>query len=242
VSSIGTFPLLTVRDTQAPWLLSCKQMLVEGLAEFHRRSVWIFESWDKSEKPEYVFPLITPALVHEQHLYVDGIKKFCRATRLRHYGAEQMRQSGLYEPAHLITLSASTVGLVDLMTVVSDNHKVQKVKIILRIYDDHLRYPADGQMNWNHHHIPNIMFDLSAFERLAAHSQLQILEVETTVFKEKMIQNCVNLDIAISNLMTEVDAVGKAIMPGGKVVQTDSASGWPLVSGARTFTFMVGRD
>jgi hypothetical protein len=242
VPSIGNFPLLTSRYIQAPWLLTCKQMLVEGLAEFHRLAVWIFESWDKSERSEYVFPLITPALVHEQHLYIDDNKKFCRENGLRHYRAEPMQQSGSSDCVHLITLSASTIGLVDLMTVMNDNHKVQKVKIILRIYDDHLRYPDGGQVNWNQYHMPNIMFDLSAFDRLAAYNRLQTLEVETTVFKERMIHDCANLDVAISNLMTQLDTIGKAVVPGGKVVQTASAPTWPLVSGARTFMFMVNRD
>jgi hypothetical protein len=128
------------------------------------------------------------------------------------------------------------------LTVMNDNHKVQKVKIILRIYDDHLRYPDDGQVNWNQYHMPNIMFDLSAFDRLASYNRLQTLEVETTVFKERMIHHCVNLDMAISNLMTQLDTIGKAVIPGGKVVQTESAPSWPLVSGARTFMFIVNRD
>jgi hypothetical protein len=192
-------------------------MLVDGLAEFHRQSVWTFESWDKSERSEYIFPLITPALVHEQHLYVDDSNKFGRENGLRHYRAEPIQQSGSSDYAHFITLSGSTIGLVDLMTVVNDNRKVQKVKIILRMYDDHLKYPVDGQVNWNQYHMPNIMFDLSAFDRLSAYDRLQSLEVETTVFKERMIQSCANLDVAMSNLMTELDIVGKAIMPGGRL-------------------------
>jgi hypothetical protein len=43
-------------------------------------------------------------------------------------------------------------------------------------------------------------------------------------------------------LRTELDIVGKGIIPGGKVVHTESGPNWPLVSGARSFVFMVNRD
>lgn len=54
-------------------------------------------------------------------------------------------------------------------------------------------------------------------------------------------QSCANLDLAMTNLMTELEIVGKAITTDGKVVQTRSRPGWPLVSGAKSFTFMVSR-
>jgi hypothetical protein len=59
---------------QARWLLTSKQMMLEGLAQFHRHSIWIFGSGCKTERSASIFPLITPALVHEQHLYVGGTR------------------------------------------------------------------------------------------------------------------------------------------------------------------------
>ncbi|KAF2250813.1 hypothetical protein BU26DRAFT_562779 [Trematosphaeria pertusa] len=56
----------------AAWLLASKQILLEGLAQFHRQSVWHFVDTDAENRPsEYVFPLLTPGLVYAQHLHLE---------------------------------------------------------------------------------------------------------------------------------------------------------------------------
>ncbi|KAH3905068.1 hypothetical protein HBI56_230520 [Parastagonospora nodorum] len=237
---------LGLEDTsqgKAPWLLTNKQMMLEGLAEFHRRAVWIFESWGKTDKKEYIFPLIKPALVHEQHLYVDGT-----GSRPHHRGLIYFSKDVAWStqdevgPPHIVTLRANTIGLVDLMSdsvdAISD---VRKVKIYLQIHDQRFRFRrVQGTLRpWNLYHVPDIMFDFTELDRLAVHKRLQVFEVEVQVFKDGIIQSCANLDRAMANLITELKIVGKALLPEGKFVQTESQPGWPLVSGVKCISLVV---
>ena len=83
------------------------------------------------------------------------------------------------------------------------------------------------------------MFDFSELDRLAVHRRLKTFEVEVQVFKDGIIQNCANLDQAMANLVTELKVVGKALLPEGKCVQTESEPGWPLVSGVKCIGLVV---
>jgi hypothetical protein len=83
------------------------------------------------------------------------------------------------------------------------------------------------------------MFDFSKLDRLAVHKRLEMFEVDIQVFKEGIIQSCVNLDVAMANLMTELDIVGRVLITEGKCVQTGLEGSWPLVSGVRCFTFVA---
>jgi hypothetical protein len=220
-------------------------MLLEGLAEFHRHSVWVFESWGKIARDDYVFPLIVPALVHEQHLYVNGTG-MARSHNcgLSHFRDVPYLWEGSPDYPYIIMPKPSTIGLINRMTDSCHSHdNVRKIKIVLQIHDKRLRFPRrDRDTEWRLYHLPGIMFDFSKLDLLAVHRGLEIFEVEIQVFKEEIIQSCANLDVAMANLMTELDIVGKALIPDGRCVQTGFEGGsWPLVSGVRCFTFVVSK-
>lgn len=226
---------------QAPWLLTNKQMMLEGLSEFHRHAVWIFESWGKTDKKEYIFPLINPVLVHEQHLYVNSTGSRPHRGGLVYFKKAEPWPQDWAGPPRIVILRANTIGLVNLMSDSSDTTSdVRKVKLYFRIHDRHFRFRVRGRIRiWNLYHVPEIMFDFSELDRLAVHKRLQTFEVEIQVFKDGVIQSCANLDQAMANLITELKIVGKALLPEGKCVQTESEPGWPLVSGVKCISLVV---
>ncbi|KAF1833399.1 hypothetical protein BDW02DRAFT_599092 [Decorospora gaudefroyi] len=104
--SYGTQPVLEdLTRFQAKWLLTNQQMLLEGLAEFHQRSVWYLGDRKSPRRllpcEEYVFPLITPGLVHAHHLYiydssfVSQRRSYFRQDHLKQYQYLDLRQEAV---------------------------------------------------------------------------------------------------------------------------------------------------
>jgi hypothetical protein len=235
---------------QARWLLTSKQMMLEGLAQFHRHSIWIFGSGCKTERSASIFPLITPALVHEQHLYVGGTRDDWTDNNVGWLGF-QGPQHGLWffryadymsegssKHARIITTPPWTDKMVNLMMTTTDAHTtVQKIKVHLRIDDRRLQC---HRCNHYYYYYSDILFDFSLFDGLAAHAQLQTLEVTAQIHKRGFLPT-ENLDTMVANLMTELEIVGKAVVPGGISIQTHPAPGWPMDRGVKFFQFTVNK-
>ncbi|KAL5114004.1 hypothetical protein ACEQ8H_008109 [Pleosporales sp. CAS-2024a] len=227
------------QDMTACWLLTSKQMLVEGVAEFHRRSIWMFESWGETLSSEYVFPLITCGLVHEQHLFLAP--KNGHGTGLWFFRDVPYEMLGDPSLPHVIALGASTVHLIDIMTESSTTHdSVRKIRFILDLHDKHLRHVrSDADRRHPANHLPDVMFDFSDLKRLSRHRRLETFEVDIQVYKDGLMRNSANLDQAMANLMTELAVVGKALIPDGEAVQSDAGPNWPLVRGVKRFKFVA---
>jgi hypothetical protein len=162
--------------------------MLESLAQFHQRSIWIFEPCSKANRLEYIFPLITPAFVHEQHLYLGGtsydwtdrsnrwpVLSGLRFFKNVPYPSEGSISSPQTYP-HIITPRPSTMRLVNLMTTSADAQStVRKIKLDLRIDDRRLK----SRRGRRRHYFADIMFDFSKSDRLAVHRELQILSHST---------------------------------------------------------------
>jgi hypothetical protein len=128
--------------------------------------------------------------------------------------------------------------LVNIMTTSTDAHiTVRKIIVDLRIDDRRLKSSMDC---WRHY-FANIMFDFSRFDRLAVHRRLQTFEVTVQILKDGSLPGVEHLDTMVANLMTELEIVGKALMPSGVPIQTHLAPGWPLDRGVKCFKFTVNK-
>jgi hypothetical protein len=118
-------------------------MLLEGFAEFHQRSVWHFQIINNLEPNEYIFPLVTPALVREQHLLIAG--------RFNHYipwdlAANPFDMRDCFDESdessdkimHIFSPKSSTMAVVNLMTASAEAHDtVTRMKIDFHIEERH---------------------------------------------------------------------------------------------------------
>lgn len=156
------------KAVKVAWLLTSKQMLLEGLTEFHQRSVWLFKmSIRKSARAEYVFSLITPALVSEQHLLVkndDYGMPFAKHKHEETKGQETITWN-------VFTPCASTMELVNVMTTAAESRSERqsmrmRVNIPAFAFCDRTSY---HRWNRDFAYFKNVVWDLSKFDRLAVH-------------------------------------------------------------------------
>jgi hypothetical protein len=225
-------------------------MMLEGLAQFHRRSVWIFEPRRETAKLKYIFPLITPSLVHEQHLYPGtlshqwiprGRTQYGHSGGLSYFKDVPYLLGGSSSYPHIITPAPCTAGLVDLMTTSTDaQYTVRKIKLDLRIDDRRLKTVHPIRMS-GRHYFANIMFDFSYFDRLAVHRKLNTFEVTIQIHKDGPERSVEHLYTVAANLMTELEIVGRALVPGGKSVQVHPEPGWAPELGIKYFKFTVSK-
>jgi hypothetical protein len=192
-------------------------MMLEGLAQFHRRSVWIFEPRRETAKLKYIFPLITPTLVHEQHLYPGtlshqwiprGRTQYGHSGGLSYFKDVPYLLGGSSSYPHIITPAPCTAGLVRMS---------------------------------GRHYFANIMFDFSYFDRLAVHRKLNTFEVTIQIHKDGPERSVEHLYTVAANLMTELEIVGRALVPGGKSVQVHPEPGWAPELGIKYFKFTVSK-
>jgi hypothetical protein len=203
------------------------------LAEFHQRSVWHFETSSSYRSTEYIFPLITPALVREHHLTIAASKypspgvfnSSCPFDMLE-YVAEN--EEGTEEVGYNLVPKSKTMALINLMTASAEEHDaVAKIKVNMLIEGNAFRAP--GITHAGLLYAPFFKFDLSRFDRLAVHRRLRIFEVEVMVRPTGSSGH--RLQNAISNLVTEVEIVGKALIPNGKSMQRGPDEGWEWKQG-----------
>lgn len=224
--------------------------MLEGLAQFHRRSVWIFEPCRKTAILKYIFPLITPTVVHEQHLYPSTLShewippddsQYGHSGGLSYFKDVPRMLGGSPKYPHIVTPAPCTARLVDLMTISADAQStVGKIKLGLRIDDRRLKTVLPIRMSFRHY-FANIMFDFSYFDRLAVYRKLDTFEVAIEIHKDGPEHGVEHLYTVTANLMTELEIVGKALVPGGKSVQVHPEPGWATDLGIKYFKFTVSK-
>jgi hypothetical protein len=221
-------------------------MLLVGFAEFHQRSVWHFQIIDNLEPNEYIFPLVTPALVREQHLLIAG-----RSNRyipwdlaanpfdMRHCSDEDDESSD--KILHIFSPESSTMAVVNLMTASAEAYDtVTRMKIDFHIGEKTLVLDNGARPS---QYLEDVFFDLSKLDRLAVHRHLRNLEINVTYRSWSHIEHPERLEKTFANLMVELDIVGKAIVPSGVASQQVPEAGWSAqLPNLVTFGFKVEKD
>ncbi|KAF2030417.1 hypothetical protein EK21DRAFT_111941 [Setomelanomma holmii] len=201
------------------------QILLEGLAEFHQRSVWHFETSTRYRASEYIFPLITPALVREYHLIIDQstfpppglLAPNCPFDMLE-YNVE--RSDGTEEVACNLVPKAKTMALINMMTASAKEYSaLAKIKMTI-VFDYHAFLAPDTSHGGNGYVYRT--FDLSRFDRLAVHRHLRTFETKIFVKVDQHHQYQQMEGATIDAVITELGNVGQALIPGGKSTQKGS--------------------
>jgi len=212
---------------QVPWLLTNKQILLEGLTAFHKRSVWIFEASPGFMRTEYVFPLLTPVLVSEQHLFIKGKLDTRRSMNSRYMLPFSRHEYEEGEGSskivwNVLTPRNDTMELANIMTTTAEPEgRVQKIKL-------HIQMWQLGFRNEEHTgFLPNVVWDLSKLERLAVHRNLRTFEVR---FQMPRVFNshpeAEHMKMAVANLMDELELVAKALLPDGIIESGTFLGSW----------------
>lgn len=94
-----------------------KQIKLEGFAEFHQRSVWYFEMDSRLLPQEYIFPLMTPALVREHHFRIQGLNDSFATVE---YLPDDGEASNGIE--HVISPKPNVTTIINLMTASAEAH------------------------------------------------------------------------------------------------------------------------
>ncbi|OAL00182.1 hypothetical protein IQ06DRAFT_222821 [Phaeosphaeriaceae sp. SRC1lsM3a] len=225
----------------AMWLLASKQMMIEGLEEFHRRSVWIFEYSSKNAKSQYIFPLITPTRVHEQHLYMDGSSGKWHSPRGLQVHYVPPRLSGWpSERPRIVRTSSVEVGLANVMTTATDaEDAVQTIKMYMIAYGARV-FKMDRGPGGRYAQGTQI-FDFSKLDRLAVHRKLRAFEVHIRTPINLRYHDVEALKTTVKNVITELKNVGDALIPGGTAAEVDIDAGWPIESGVNCCQFRVDK-
>lgn len=210
--------------------------MVEGFAAFHRRSVWIFESWSKPAKSSYVFPLIIPARVHEQHLYISGTSGGWHGPSALQYPKIVPRLMWQdFAEEEIVTPTVMNMGLVNVVTTSTDSEDAVR-KIKLYIVGGRAEVFRFGRRTAEYRHAIQL-FDYSKLDRLAVHRKLKALEVEIRVPKHSPFNDVERLKPTVENLVAELENVGKALVPGGTAAEVDTEVSWPAEDGVNCFQF-----
>lgn len=234
-------PRVSLTTFQAMWLLASKQMMIEGLEEFHRRSVWIFEYSSKNAKSQYIFPLITPTRVHEQHLYMDGSSGKWHSPRGLQVHYVPPRLSGWpSERPRIVRTSSVEVGLANVMTTATDaEDAVQTIKMYVIAYGARV-FKMDRGPGGRYAQGTQI-FDFSKLDRLAVHRKLRAFEVHIRTPINLRYHDVEALKTTVKNVITELKNVGDALIPGGTAAEVDIDAGWPIESGVNCCQFRVDK-
>jgi hypothetical protein len=212
-------------------------MLLEGLAQFHQHSIWIFEASSMAEFSEYVFPLITPTLVREQHLIIAPLKS----------DPHRVFEKERTETERIFSLRSDTMALVNTMTTSTEDYDAfQKVKIEITLTQADFRIGNDEQC----------LFDLSGLDRLAVHRNLRSFKVAFMSIPQHRTSLRglwgTRVDQTLNNMKTELDIVGKALMPNRNLPprfpvfkrsnpQTVPPADWAQVLRNRLFVYRKNR-
>jgi hypothetical protein len=188
--------------------LTNKQILVEGLIQFHQNSVWIYKPEPFLVKCDYIFSLITPSAARELHLHPGGIG-LDYTWYMRHD-----KWSNSVDKSRLITFSPRTTHLIDdVVQSGGDQSTIKKIKLDIKMCDSSMKY-------WYRRHLDpdlEVKFKFSQVQRLAVHRLVQSFEVHLDV-EESMTwsANCYKcVDNIIANLVAECEKVGVAFIPDG---------------------------
>jgi hypothetical protein len=212
-------------------------MLLEGIAEFHQRSVWIFKSSSASlevARTEYVFPLITPALVREHHLLITegnrSMKDFADGVHYLPFLVDEVKEGK--KVYNVLTPKSNTMALINVMTTSAEAHDaVQNIKIDIRLAESAFGPAEEGV------YLRNVVYDLSKLDRLAVHRRLRTFEVSVQLEAEGPTFWAMRLKKAVNHLMTELNIVAEALVPGGVVTQTDLEEQWASYDGQISVPF-----
>jgi hypothetical protein len=187
--------------------LTCKQILLEGFAEFHQRSVWHFKIINDLHPNEYIFPLVTPALMREQYLTLQAApphhSPWYRPPDLfdiNEYVNEDDESPG--KVSHILSPKSSTMAVVNLMTASAEAHDaVAKIKINLHLGDRTFNGDTDTPPNRFQH----VNSDRSKLDWLAVRRRLRNLEINVTYRAWSGAEHPERLEKAFANLMVELD-------------------------------------
>jgi hypothetical protein len=200
-------------------------MLLEGLAQFHQHSIWLFETSSKVDSSEYTFPLITPSLVREQHLIIAPLKS-------DPYKVFEKRRT---ETKRIFSLRSDTMALVNTMTTSTEEYDaVRKVKIEMTL--------LLSDFTIGRHSVR--CFDLSGLDRLAVHRRLESFEV---VYRSAPLRYRAaaelrlgtQLRVSLDNLAVELDTVGGMLILEGLSALPKLEASW--VRDLQTIVFKYRR-
>ena len=184
-----------VARLQIPWLLASKQMLLEGLVEFHQRSVWHYTMRNRGDTKnnELVFPLITPGLVRKLGLPAE--------LQVR----SEDSSVGICSP------SPDMVGVLNsAVTSMTSQNVLQEIKLSFNAEDRSL--PSGV-----------LLFDFSKLERLAIHRGLRKFEIELRTSPSSYA--LWDYTGAIEPMKAELQRVGELLVPGGTTTVTSRPTG-----------------
>jgi hypothetical protein len=209
-----------MRTYEMSWLLTNKQMLLEGLRQFHERSIWIFAG-GRTQPSEYVFPLITPGRVPTFHV---GLGR--RTSHVNNHEAlhQPFQQRDSIDPGweplehtadgieRYFWLQQATKTDLNTMTRSSEvGEGVKEMKVIVHIPQDLARsVQHEGRQQF-----PRLYsFDLSYFERLAVHRGLRTFEADIFVYYWFQPDSREESQKVIQTLMAEFERIGVLLTKG----------------------------
>ncbi|KAF1847763.1 uncharacterized protein K460DRAFT_403089 [Cucurbitaria berberidis CBS 394.84] len=210
----------------APWLLTNKQMLLEGLAEFHQQSFWHFktESHAVLKPSEYTFPLITPGLVRTHHLHIGWPSSGDFAQRTNVDSQTPFDPSKSVAIERYFWLKKDVITLVNcMMASMEMNEVVREIKVTVVILKD-----IAGLINYRGmlQHPIRYVFDLSQLERLAVHRGLREFQARIEVRMPRQPASTVELAKASSSLIGEFQRVGTLLVDGVWITSINEPFRW----------------
>ncbi|KAJ4376081.1 hypothetical protein N0V83_001362 [Neocucurbitaria cava] len=213
--------------SKAPWLLTSKQLLLEGCSAFVKQGVWHFSPHEVGplEPSQYIFPLITPGMVRAHHLHLgsesDGYYPFCgRYSYQEGYEKHEGEvDDGTAQQYHWLP-KASITPINAMAASMEFSTTVKEVKVDIKVYNIAMQLEYGGVLQY-----PNAYeFDLSQLERLAVHRGLQSFKAKLVVRvtpgrRPASISDTDTMKLA---LMDELERIGTLLVEGGSVVRVNS--------------------
>jgi hypothetical protein len=173
---------------QVIWLMTCKQTSLEGLAEFHQRSVWLFRTSSEFARTDYVFPIIKTTLASEHHLLVLDPGEMWKSRYHRpglpfslHHNDEG--EGSAKVTWNVLTPCNRTMELVNVTTTSAESYdEVRTIKPQINIHQSafpRIRYrPKYSFREDTQTYLDNVVWVLAKLERLAIHRKLRTFQVQ----------------------------------------------------------------
>ncbi|CAO2651768.1 Nn.00g000510.m01.CDS01 [Neocucurbitaria sp. VM-36] len=223
----------------ASWLLTNKRMFLEGIAEFVRHAVWHFEPRDSDSlmDSEYIFPLITPGLVHTHHLHLGYPRSpfvtdqpFAERDSIDEGWAKNEDEEDEEDDGRLkryFWLRKDAITLINTMTASMElSQAVKEIKVTITIPKN----IASAIIRHAWGEWPAVYsFDFTELERLAVHRGLRVFKADIVVQMVGIPNTIAEMVKAKEALMDELERIGSVLVEGGSVVKSTSrnpVSGW----------------
>jgi hypothetical protein len=187
-------------------------MLVEGLAEFHRRSVWHFRHSVVSNHIDIVFPLITPALLREHHMYIrtSGISPENYTLGVDEYPGQGTTETFVFN------IRPHDMSLVNLMMTAGEAYaNIHTIQIDLDVRNSEFVHWSEEPQAY----VNEGLFDFSRLDRLARYRHLKKLDVRVVLAYDCHVAEAARIENIMDNLITELKIVGQALVPGGQATK-----------------------